>query len=91
MPTGRTRRTPRWSDRARAYLDINCGHCHSPTGPANTSGLWLDAAVSDRLKLGFCKQPVAAGKGTGNRLFDIAPGQPTHRSWCSAWTATILR
>ncbi len=61
-------------DRARAYLDVNCGHCHSPTGAAITSGMWLDAAVGDRLKLGFCKQPVAAGKGTGNRLYDIAPG-----------------
>lgn len=62
-------------DRARAYLDVNCGHCHSQTGPAITSGMWLDAAITDRLKLGFCKQPVAAGKGTGNRLYDIAPGQ----------------
>lgn len=61
-------------ERARAYLDVNCGHCHSPTGPAITSGLWLEASISDRLKLGFCKQPVAAGKGTGNRLYDIAPG-----------------
>lgn len=61
-------------DRARAYLDVNCGHCHSPTGPAITSGMWLDSATSDRLKLGFCKQPVAAGKGTGNRLYDMAPG-----------------
>jgi uncharacterized repeat protein (TIGR03806 family) len=61
-------------ERARAYLDVNCGHCHSPTGPAITSGMWLDASVSDPLKLGFCKQPVAAGKGTGNRLYDIAPG-----------------
>ncbi len=60
--------------RARAYLDVNCGHCHSQTGPAITSGMWLDAGVTDRLKLGFCKQPVAAGKGTGNRLYDIAPG-----------------
>lgn len=62
-------------DRARAYLDVNCGHCHSQTGPAITSGMWLDAAITDRLKLGFCKQPVAAGKGTGNRLYDIAPGR----------------
>ncbi|MEO6103700.1 MAG: hypothetical protein ABIP44_08695, partial [Pseudoxanthomonas sp.] len=60
--------------RARAYLDVNCGHCHSPTGPAITSGMWLDAAISDPLKLGFCKQPVAAGKGTGNRMYDVAPG-----------------
>ena len=60
--------------RARAYLDVNCGHCHSATGPAITSGLWLDAHTQDRLKLGFCKQPIAAGKGTGNRRYDIVPG-----------------
>jgi uncharacterized repeat protein (TIGR03806 family) len=60
--------------RARAYLDVNCGHCHSATGPAITSGLWLDARTQDRLKLGFCKQPIAAGKGTGNRRYDIVPG-----------------
>lgn len=62
--------------RARAYLDVNCGHCHSPTGPAITSGLWLDAHTQERLKLGFCKQPIAAGKGTGNRRHDIEPGKP---------------
>ncbi|MGE8280873.1 MAG: SO2930 family diheme c-type cytochrome [Stenotrophomonas sp.] len=60
--------------RARAYLDVNCGHCHSRTGPAITSGLWLDAPTQDHLKLGICKQPIAAGKGTGNRLYDIQPG-----------------
>lgn len=63
-------------DRARAYLDINCGHCHSATGPAITSGMWLDASTRDRLKLGFCKQPIAAGKGTGNRLYGVVPGNP---------------
>jgi len=60
--------------RARAYLDINCGHCHSPKGPANTSGLFLDTATEPGIHFGFCKQPVAAGKGTGNRLYDIKPG-----------------
>lgn len=60
--------------RARAYLDVNCGHCHSRTGPAITSGLWLDAPTQDHLRLGMCKQPIAAGKGTGNRLYDIQPG-----------------
>lgn len=60
--------------RARAYLDVNCGHCHSRTGPAITSGLWLDAPTQDHLKLGLCKQPIAAGKGTGNRLYDVLPG-----------------
>lgn len=62
--------------RARAYLDINCGHCHNPRGPANTSGLALDAATVDPIKLGLCKPPVAAGQGTGDHLFGIVPGQP---------------
>lgn len=60
--------------RARAYLDINCGHCHSATGPANTSGLFLDSAAEPGIHLGLCKQPVAAGKGTGDRRYDIKPG-----------------
>lgn len=63
--------------RARAYLDINCGHCHSPDGPANTSGLMLDIATRDTLRLGLCKPPVAAGQGTGDHLFDIVPGKPS--------------
>jgi uncharacterized repeat protein (TIGR03806 family) len=62
--------------RARAYLDINCGHCHNGKGPANTSGLWLDAAVTESMRLGVCKPPVAAGQGTGDHIFDIVPGKP---------------
>jgi len=62
--------------RARAYLDINCGHCHNGKGPANTSGLWLDAAVTEKMRLGVCKPPVAAGQGTGDHTFDIVPGKP---------------
>jgi uncharacterized repeat protein (TIGR03806 family) len=72
-----------WSDgglavdpRARAYLDINCGHCHNGRGPANTSGLWLDAETTQNLRLGICKPPVAAGQGTGNHIFDVVPGKP---------------
>ena len=62
--------------RARAYLDINCAHCHSARGPGNTSGLWLDAATREPLRLGRCKLPIAAGKGTGNRRYGIVPGDP---------------
>lgn len=62
--------------RALAYLDVNCGHCHSEQGPAHTSGLYLTANQADKGKLGFCKTPVAAGKGSGGRKFGIAPGQP---------------
>ena len=62
--------------RARAYLDVNCSHCHSPTGPANTTALDLRSAAADPRRMGFCKPPVAAGRGTGDRLFDIVPGKP---------------
>ena len=64
------------ADRARAYLDVNCGHCHSPRGPADTSGLWLDAGTQDPIRLGRCKPPIAAGQGTGDHTFDIVPGKP---------------
>lgn len=62
--------------RARAYLDINCGHCHNPVGAADTSGLLLDAATTSLRALGLCKPPIAAGQGTGGRAFSIVPGQP---------------
>lgn len=60
--------------RARAYLDVNCGHCHNPKGPADTSGLYLNAATPLSGPSGVCKLPVAAGAGTGNLRFDIVPG-----------------
>ncbi len=63
-------------ERARAYLDINCGHCHNPAGAADTSGLMLGHTEQDRRRLGLCKPPVAAGTGSGNRLFAIVPGAP---------------
>jgi uncharacterized repeat protein (TIGR03806 family) len=62
--------------RARAYLDINCGHCHNASGLARTTGLHLDAGVTDPRRLGFCKPPVAAGPGTGDHFYDIVPGKP---------------
>lgn len=63
-------------DRARAYLDVNCAHCHSPSGAADTSGLFLETSTEPGLALGICKTPVAAGAGTGGRRFDIVPGRP---------------
>jgi len=62
--------------RALAYLDVNCGHCHNPQGPADTSGLFLEAGQTDPLRLGFCKVPVAAGHGAGNLRFDVVHGLP---------------
>ncbi len=62
--------------RARSYLDINCTHCHNPVGAADTSGLFLSPEIENGPKLGLCKLPIAAGAGTGGRLFDIVPGKP---------------
>ena len=62
--------------RARAWLEVNCAHCHSPEGPAKTSGLFLMAGVTNPLELGVGKAPVAAGKGSGGLLYDIVPNKP---------------
>lgn len=64
------------AQRARAYLDINCAHCHSLSGKANTSGLFLNFAQPLNITYGLCKPPIAAGRGAGGTLFDIVPGKP---------------
>ena len=62
--------------RARAYLEVNCAHCHNPRGPANTTGLYLLASQADPMRLGLCKVPVSAGQGSGDLLFDVVQGKP---------------
>jgi uncharacterized repeat protein (TIGR03806 family) len=77
-------RLPVWSDpttgtveeRARAWLDGNCAHCHNPKGLARTTGLFLGVAETNQNVFGVCKKPVAAGPGTGGFSYDIVPGAP---------------
>lgn len=62
------------ADRARAYLEINCAHCHNPAGAASNSGLFLELDRTNPVELGVGKRPVAAGRGSGGHEFAIAPG-----------------
>jgi uncharacterized repeat protein (TIGR03806 family) len=61
---------------ARAYLDVNCAHCHQPGGGASNSGLDLRWEQADPHAYGILKRPVAAGRGAGERDFAIVPGHP---------------
>ncbi|KAB7647571.1 SO2930 family diheme c-type cytochrome [Polymorphobacter fuscus] len=76
-------RLARWDDaaapvaaRARAYLEVNCGHCHSRAGFASNSGLYLQHDEPDPAHQGIGKRPVAAGRGSGELDFAIASGNP---------------
>jgi hypothetical protein len=61
---------------ARAYLDVNCAHCHQPGGGASNSGLDLRWEQADPHAYGIGKRPVAAGRGAGADEFSIVPGHP---------------
>jgi uncharacterized repeat protein (TIGR03806 family) len=68
-------------DRARAYLDANCGHCHSQSAVAASTNFWLDYEHTDPvtgnpLNWGVCKFPTSAGPATGGHSYDVVPGRP---------------
>lgn len=70
---------------AKAYLDINCAHCHRSgltlpeplyAGPAGSSGLQMEfnrAYEDSPTKFGACKIPVAGGS-PDYPLGDVVPG-----------------
>ncbi len=61
--------------RVRAYLEVNCMHCHNPAGAAQNSGLSLDEAQEPMNEShGICKPPIAAGRAADIGNYDIQPG-----------------
>ena len=63
-------------ERALAYLEANCGHCHNPDGSGGTSGLHLEFHGTEGIDYGVCRRPVAAGGASGDLSYDIDPGKP---------------
>jgi uncharacterized repeat protein (TIGR03806 family) len=79
-------RLPDWKDsvhysvveRARAYLDVNCAHCHTRGGDAYNTGMFLEYDQTNADHLGIMKSPVSAGGGAGGLDYDIIPGDALH-------------
>ncbi|MAA74077.1 MAG: hypothetical protein CMN28_05170 [Salinisphaeraceae bacterium] len=60
--------------RARAWLEVNCQHCHNPQGFAANTGYYLDVFRAVNTSYGICKGPTATGaEGSGGRTVDIYP------------------
>ena len=76
-------RAAKWDDpqmgsldeRARAYLDSNCAHCHQPGGQAGYTGVDFRSTQREITQQGLCKSPNSAG-AVGALSFDLVPGHP---------------
>lgn len=62
-------------ERATAYLDNNCAHCHQPGGTASYTGIDFRVGHFDPLHAGFCKHPNSAGN-MRDLQYDVVPGRP---------------
>lgn len=74
--------------RARAYLDINCAHCHKADGGASNSGLFLGWDETSPRGWGVHKRPTAAGKASGSNFYVIEPGHPDQSIMLTRMEAT---
>jgi uncharacterized repeat protein (TIGR03806 family) len=79
-PSDQIPKLTRWDDpqadvtsRARAYLEVNCSHCHNSEGRASSTGLFLKSTETRPWNLGLCKTFRAGGS---NLTYEIVPGKP---------------
>ncbi len=66
-------------ERAKAYLDVNCAHCHNGKGNASQSGLKLtyeDVGSAATSLWGVCKKPLAYSLTEPGYRYDVNPGSP---------------
>ena len=63
-------------ERAAAYFDVNCAHCHNPEGLASYTRLDLSFMQEDAHYRGVYHRPTAAGNSSRGRFFAIVPGDP---------------
>ncbi|QBM17764.1 hypothetical protein MARI_18850 [Marinobacter sp. JH2] len=62
--------------RLRAYLEVNCQHCHNDKGAASNTGYYLDHYRKIDAGYGICKKPTATGGGSCGRQHVVVPGEP---------------
>jgi uncharacterized repeat protein (TIGR03806 family) len=82
-PAAQAPRLPVWDDpadgtleeRARAYLESNCAHCHNPDGRSGFTGLWFEHDQPLDESYGICKEAGDGGAGVG-LTYAIVPGDP---------------
>lgn len=74
---------PSWKDdswaieqRAKAYLEVNCSHCHNDVGSAQNFDLSLSYEEESTEKLGVCQEPLSGRSRSTGITHIIVPGQP---------------
>lgn len=63
--------------RLRAYMEVNCQHCHNDKGAASNTGYYLDHYRAIDAGYGICKKPTATGGGSCGRQHVVVPGAPS--------------
>ena len=67
-------------DRARAWLEINCAHCHNPEGPARTRGSTCSRPSATRPASVCIKCPWPPGLARAGGRSTSFPASPTNPS-----------